>query len=77
MAGKLFALARLGKEAMHIVSVGCRERVLDAPDFLQHQVGALVRLQLFCRVIQIGLGCPLLHVEPEGFQCRRAWDDKR
>ena len=38
---------------MDIVTVGGRERVLVAPDFLQHQIGALIRLQFFGRIIHV------------------------
>ena len=49
MAGVFLVLAGFGKEAIHVVSVGSRERVFDAPDFPQHQVavGRLVAKQLF------------------------------
>ena len=50
MPGEFLASACFGKKAMHIVAVGGRECVLDAPNLLQHQISALVGLQFFCRV---------------------------
>jgi hypothetical protein len=55
MAGEFLPLAGVGEKAIHVVSVRGRELVFDAPNFLQHQVGALVRLQIFCRVTHIVL----------------------
>src|ERR1043166_2134322 len=50
MPGKFLAFASVGEEAVHVVSVGSGERVLDAPDFLKHQVGALTQFRFFGRV---------------------------
>jgi hypothetical protein len=44
MAGKFLTLAGIGKEAIHIVAERGRERVFDAPDFLQHQVAFRFRV---------------------------------
>ena len=50
VAGNFLSLARIGKKPVHVVSIGGGKRVLDAPDFLEHQVGALVRFHFFRRV---------------------------
>ena len=44
MAGKFLVFAGVGEKTIHVVAVGGGERVFDAPDFLEHQVGALIRL---------------------------------
>jgi hypothetical protein len=44
MAGTFLPVAGVGEKTIHVVSVGSRERVRNAPDFLEHQVGALIRL---------------------------------
>jgi hypothetical protein len=47
MAGMFLPFAGLGKEAMHVVSTRRGQFILDAPDFLQHDIGALIRLHSF------------------------------
>ena len=40
MAGKFLPFAGVSKEAMNVVSACGGQFILDAPDFLEHQVGA-------------------------------------
>ena len=43
MAGEFLAFAGLLEKSLYVVAVRCRKRVLDAPDFLKHQVAGLFR----------------------------------
>jgi fructose-1,6-bisphosphatase/sedoheptulose 1,7-bisphosphatase-like protein len=42
VAGTLLAFATLVKKAIHVVALGSREGVFDAPDLLEHYVARLV-----------------------------------
>src|SRR5206468_829106 len=54
MAGVFLSFAGLGKQAMYVVSTRCGQFILDAPDFLKHQVAAALNRRIvhsFHRVI--------------------------
>lgn len=47
VAGTLLALARFGEKAMHVVSAGGGQLVLDAPDFLKRHVASAFECSFF------------------------------